>query len=115
MNAPDQLFDTADSVLREDAINNLVDRLLVGDTVHTLTSRDIFDCLVDDYSKPTYHTALDLLEGLAGLNYKCGDAYKIACYDLQEKAKELLKGFVLGHEEWILEAIEEIEHDRYSE
>src|SRR5688572_31741959 len=114
MNAPlrvveRDLHDAADGAIKEDALQNLLDRLVTGKTVHTLTSRDIFDCLMDDVNKPTYSHVLDLLDGILNLNNKFGDDHKIASYELQLKASELMKGFLLGKPEWIEEEAEEIE------
>lgn len=110
MNAPDRdVHDAADGVLKEQAVEALVDRLIEGKVVHTVTSRDIFNDLMDAYDKPTYPRVLDLLDGLLSLNNKCGDNHMLDCYELERKAKELIQEYVLGRSEWIAEEAEEIE------
>lgn len=108
-NADRDLHDAADGQLRAQAIEALVDRLLEGKTVRTLTSRDIFDCAVDDARAPGYSRALDILEAAAALNGKAGDEFSLAANDVAAKAKAMVEGFVLGKADWIEEEAAEIE------
>lgn len=104
------IHDAADGALRTQALEALVDQLAAGRAVHTITSRDIFDCLIDDVRRPAYAVVLDILDDVLALNGKCGDEHKRATYEIQEKTKALVTGFVEGaHPDWIQEKAEEIE------
>lgn len=112
MNAPDRnIHDAADGVLKAQAVEALVDRLAAGRAVRTLTSRDIFDCAVDDASKPTYSAVLDILEAVFALNGKAGDEFFLAANEAADKAKEVIQAFVLAKEDWIEEEASEIERE----
>lgn len=114
MNAPlrnpdRDLHDAADGQLRAQAVEALVDRLAEGKVVRTLTSRDIFDCAVDDARAPGYSNALDILDAVFALNGKAGDEFFLAANEVAAKAKALVEGFVLGKADWIEEEAAEIE------
>lgn len=112
MNAPDRnIHDAADGVLKAQAVEALVDRLAAGRSVRTLTSRDIFDCAVDDASKPTYSAVLDILEAVFALNGKAGDEFFLDANEVARKAKEIVESFVLAKEDWIEEEAREIERE----
>lgn len=106
------LHDAADGALKEQAVEALVDRLVEGKAVHTVTARDIFDDLLDDVKKPSYMVLLDLLDGLLALNGKAGNTHLLDCSELERKAKELITAYVLGRGEWIEEEADEIEASR---
>lgn len=110
MNAPERdLHDAADGELRAQAIETLVDRLVDGKAVHTFTSRDIFDCALDDLAAPAYSRALDVLEAVLALNGKAGDEFFLDANEAARKAKELIEVFVLGKPDWIEEEAAEID------
>ncbi len=111
MNTRDRnLHDEADGVLKAQAVEALVDRLAQGKAVHTLTSRDIFDCAVDDLRASAYAAALDILEAALALNGKAGDEFFLAANEVADKAKAVIEAFVLGKDDWIEEEAAEIEH-----
>lgn len=113
MNAPDRnIHDAADGALKEQAVEALVDRLAEGKAVHTYTSRDIFDCAVDNAHDAAYSNALDILEAVLALNGKCGDQFFLAANEVADKAKALIQAFVLAKEDWIEEEAAAIEADR---
>lgn len=113
MNAPDRnIHDAADGLLKEQAIEALVDRLAEGKAVHTFTSRDIFDCAVDNSQSAAYSNVLDILDAVLALNGKAGDEFFLAANEAAAKAKEVIEAFVNGKEDWIEEEAAEIEaHD----
>lgn len=88
---------------REEAIANLVVRLIGGQAYDGTTTRTIFHDLADDLSSVEYQTLLDILEGVAGLNHKFGDTHTLACRELEEKAQSLIQAYVLTREDWIHE------------
>lgn len=98
MNARAQL---TDAQRREQAAETLVDRLTSGKLVDGATSRNIFHDLADDASSHQYQTLLDILDGVLLLNSKCGDERVLACGELEDKAKGLIYGYVLGREDWL--------------
>lgn len=94
--------------LEGQAVENMVDRLIDGKTVNRVCSREIFRDMTDAYDKPQFQTILDLLDGVLSLNYKGGDERVLLLGELEEKAKELIHGYVLGRQDWINEEVEEI-------
>lgn len=110
MNAPDRdLHDAADGALKEQAVEQIVDRLAEGKAVHTWTSRDIFDCAVDNAQDAAYSNALDILDSVLALNGKAGDEFFLAANEVADKAKSLIQAFVLAKDDWIEEEAAEIE------
>lgn len=110
MNAPDRnLHDEADGLLKEQAVEALVDRLAEGRAVHTITARDIFDCAVDNAQAAAYSNVLDILDAVLALNGKAGDEFFLAANEAAAKAKAVVEAFVQGKADWIEEEAAEIE------
>lgn len=97
---------------REQAIENLMDRLLSHRTVDLVSSREIFHDLTDEISSHQYQTLLDILDGVLSLNYKAGDEHLLACRELEGKAKDLIHGYVLRREDWLFEEEQRIRADQ---
>lgn len=88
---------------REQALDNLVSRLVNGKTIERASSRDIFHDLADDISSAEYQTLLDIIDGVLALNHKFGDAHTLACRALEEKANGLIQSYIASREDWLQE------------
>lgn len=93
--------------LREQAAETLADRLTSGKSVDGATSRNIFHDLADDANSHQYQMLLDILDGVLTLSNKSADERVLACGELEDKAKGLIYGYVLGREDWIAEEIQQ--------
>lgn len=85
---------------REQAREELIDKLLAGKVVRTITSRDVFDLALQG---PDYTNVLDLLEAALALNTEHGDRLTVAA-----KAKSFMESFIESKDEWVQDLAEEL-------